>query len=424
MIDIEKILKENASVDDYRIVSQKTKSYEVFFVHRKLETVRATDTVTTDVTVYVKHDGKVGDSAFALYASMSEEEAAAKVAAAAARAKLVFNEPYELPEGGKEEKELPSNFTAYELPELAAKIADAVFAADCYEGGSINATEVFLYEDTTCVKNSRGVDKTQVKYHAMIEAIPTWNEGRESVELYEDHRFSEFDAASVTAEINRRMQEVRDRQAAAKPATPMTCNVILNPLEISSLLENIVRQLNYQVVYAHANLYHVGDDIQKDGTGDKLTVTMTGSLKGSVHSASFDGDGVSLVDTTVIRDGVVESYFGSSRFAQYLGEKVTGSMRCAKVAPGTLTKEAMTAAPYLECVSLSGLQVDMYNDYVGGEIRLAYYFDGEKTVPVTGISMSAKLSEVLAGLRLSDTTTVSGAYEGPEKLLMPGVSVL
>ena len=84
----------------------------------------------------------------------------------------------------------------------------------------------------------------------------------------------------------------------------------------------------------------------------------------------------------------------------------------------------MLLRPHLECASLSGLQLDLYNDYIGGEIRLAYYFDGEKRVPVTGISMSAKLSEVLSALRLSLETTVEGAYEGPAKLLMRGVSVL
>ena len=73
---------------------------------------------------------------------------------------------------------------------------------------------------------------------------------------------------------------------------------------------------------------------------------------------------------------------------------------------------------------MSGIQVDLYNDYIGGEIRLAYYFDGEKTLPVTGISMSGKLSRVLSAMRLSNQSVTEGAYEGPACLLMPGISVL
>ena len=91
---------------------------------------------------------------------------------------------------------------------------------------------------------------------------------------------------------------------------------------------------------------------------------------------------------------------------------------------GSMTKADMKAKPYLECASLSGIQVDLFNDYIGGEIRLAYYFDGEKTVPVTGISMSGKLSDVLKALRLSSETVIEGAYEGPALLLMPGMKVL
>ena len=109
IMDIQKLLGQNREISGFRIVSTKTDSYELFFVHRKLETVRATDTDTVSVTVYVNHDGKVGDSTFSVYGSMGEAEVADRIAAAAERARLVFNEPYELPEGGVLEAELPSN---------------------------------------------------------------------------------------------------------------------------------------------------------------------------------------------------------------------------------------------------------------------------------------------------------------------------
>ena len=70
------------------------------------------------------------------------------------------------------------------------------------------------------------------------------------------------------------------------------------------------------------------------------------------------------------------------------------------------------------------MQLDLYNDYIGGEIRLAYYFDGEKTVPITGITMSGKLSQALASLGLSRETVTDGAYRGPKYLLMHGLTVL
>ena len=72
---------------------------------------------------------------------------------------------------------------------------------------------------------------------------------------------------------------------------------------------------------------------------------------------------------------------------------------------------------------MSGLQVDFFNDYIGGEIRLAYYNDGEKVLPVTGISVSGKLSQVLSCIRLSANVIAANGYTGPDKALLYGMKV-
>ena len=420
-----RLLEQNGELSGWRINETARTSYELFFVHRKLETVRATDTISASVTVYVDHDGKKGDSSFAVSAAMTEADMRRKIETAVRRAKLVFNEPYELPQGGEETAELPSNMKDPDPKTLGRQIADAVFAADTVPGGSINACEIFLYRDTLRVINSRGIDKTQQKHWVMIEAIPTFTEGAESVELYEDHRFTDFDPAKVTAEIARRMAEARDRFTAKKPNLPMEINVLLRPHEITELLNELAYDLNYQSAYMHANLHKIGDDLQENGDGDKLSVTMTAQVHGSEESAFFDTDGAAFTDTTVIKDGVAAANYGDSRFGQYLGvEKPTGDLPCIRAEAGTMTDADVKKAPYLDCASLSGLQLDLYNDYIGGEIRLAYYFDGEKTVPVTGISMSGKLSAVLASLRLSQSVVTEGAYEGPQYLMLKGMTVL
>ena len=419
------LLKQNSQLSGWRVNETATKSYELFFVHKKLETVRATDTVTTGVTVYVDHDGKKGESSFELSAAMGEAEIQKKIDAAVQRARLVFNEPYELPDGEEMDKNMPSNVWDAEPKALGARIADAVYAADTVPGGSINACEIFLYKDTIRVINSRGINKTQRKGRVMIEAIPTFTEGMESVELYEDYRFTEFDADKVTAEIARRMAEVRDRFQAKKPETPLEISVLLRPAEILEMLWTLVDDLNYAAVYSHGNLHKTGDDLQENGTGDKLTVTLKAQVPGSEKSSWFDTDGASFHDTTVIENGVVTANYGSSRFGQYLGiQEPTGNLPCVKAEAGTMAKTDMNAKPYLECASLSGIQLDLFNDYIGGEILLAYYFDGEKTVPVTGISMSGKLSDVLKTMRLSREAVIEGAYEGPSLLLMPQMKVL
>lgn len=420
---LKKLLEENKTVSDYRINRTRRTSSELFFVHRNLETSRATDVCDTNVTVYVDHDGKKGESAFAVYESMTEADLKLKIAEAAERAKLVFNEPYDIPCGEKTEREVPSNFRDYEPKELAAKIAEAAFKADRYENGSINALEIFVNKFEITVVNSKGVDVTEVKYNAMVEAIPTWNENGESVELYEAYRFTEFDADEITAEIDEKMKEVRDRKHAVKPAEKIEADVVLNVKEAGELFSELANDLTYASVYSHYNLHKIGDDLQ-NGDGDKITLEMKGAMKGSEYSAAFDADGVSLTDKKIISGGKVEGYFGTNKFASYLGEKATGDLKCVSVEKGSLTDKELAGKPYLECVSLSGLQIDLYNDYIGGEIRLAYYRHDGVVEPVTGISMSGKLSEALAGIRLSDKTKVRGYYGGPYKVLLKGMEII
>ena len=417
------LLKADGGVTDYRVNTTRTESTELFFVHKELETVRSTDTTDIKVTVFVAHGGKLGDATFSVYSSYTDEKIKEEIEQAKKKAALIDNEPYALPENERESFVSDSNFKNFTPRELAAKIADSAFAADCYTGGSINALEIFIYKDTVTVKNSRGIDKTEIKWRAMIEAIPTWN-GEESVELYECYNFTELDREAITCEIDKKMREVRDRYQAKKPDSKLSCNVMLEAPELAQLFENLAYELNFASVYNHSNAFSRGDELQKNPTGDKLNITMRGKMSGSVRSASFDVDGTTTRDAKVVSDGTASAYFGSARYASYLGEKPTGNLGCIKVEAGTLNADEIRSAPYFRCVSMSGLQLDIYNDYIGGEVRLAYYFDGEREIPVTGISICGKLSEALSEIRLSENETVYEGYRGPACALFTKIEIV
>ncbi len=423
MINIYNLLNENKSVSAWKVRTEATESYELFFVHSKLETVRATDTENVNVVVYVDHDGKRGNASFKIFASTTEDDARAKIEAAAAKAAIISNEYYELPKDEVLDGRIASNFEDYSAKELAEKISDAVFSSDMLEYGSVNALEVFINKHRVTVKNSCGIDKRETKYSAMVEAIPTWNEG-ESVELYEAQRFNKLDIEKIKHDIEQKMREVRDRGRAAKPEAELNCPVLLPAHELSSLFAELVSGLNYASVYSHSNPFSKGDKIQKAPMNDKINVTLSGVIEGSSASALFDDDGVTLVDTEVIKDGVASGYYGNNRFAQYLGMKPTGSLICMDVKAGTLTEEELNKKPYFECVSMSGLQVDVFNDYIGGEVRLAYYFDGEKKIPLTGISISGKLSDAINTVKLSEKCVIAGRYMGPEYALFEAVQIV
>ena len=155
-----------------------------------------------------------------------------------------------------------------------------------------------------------------------------------------------------------------------------------------------------------------------------INLTMRHEIKGSRFSAVFDGDGVTLKDKKVIDGGVAVAYFGNHRFGSYLGEDITGNLSCMSLEKGTLTDEEIAKSTYIECVSLSGIQLDLYSDYIGGEIRLAYLCENGKKTPITGISMSGKLSEVLNSIRFSTEVISKDRLEGPKNALLVDMAII
>ena len=424
MIQVSALLKARKDITAWRVTEVRRTSYEAFFIRRDLETVRTTDTCDTVVTIYLDHGDFTGDATFTVYASTDEAAFENKLNAAIERAAMTNNKRYTLPAAETLTREIPSGFAAAPMSELCATVAEAAMKADCYENGSINAMEVFLYKTATHIQNSRGIDKTEVKYHAMIEAIPTWNADGESVELYEQYTFGEPNTDEITAEIDRKMQEVRNRSLAKKPEVLPTCRVVLPADELAQLAFELSDQLDYYSVYAHSNAFSKGDVLQKERTGDALNVTLRGEVPGCCRGAAFDGDGVTLRDTTIIENGQAVAYHGSNRYAQYLGEPVTGDLPVLTMQPGTLSDAELAGAPYFLCVSMSGLQLDIYSDYIGGEVRLAYYVEDGKITPLTGISISGKLSDALRGIRLSDRIVTRPSYQGPALAALEGIAVV
>lgn len=418
------ILKENTKDCEFLLETREKTSYELFFVHRKLETVRSTSTTDKEVTIYVNHGDFKGNYTFPVYSSYTEEEIEDKISYAKKQAEKIDNKYYKLPEKDFFEGEIPSDLASRPFEELGEEIAEAVFAADDMEGGSINATEIFINRIKQTVDNSNGLHKSQTSANAFIEAIPTWTENGESVELYESFRFGAFDKQAVTDEIAGKMKEVKDRYHASSPKEKLSCPVVIRAQELRSLLDELCYNLNYSSVYQHANLLNKDDELQGGEKADPLTVMLVHEIEGSVFSSKFDSDGAAFSDVKVIENGKVVSLYGGNKFAQYLGEKVTGNLPCMKVECGTTTDEELKKFPYLECVSMSGIQIELANDYIGGEVRFAYLHDGDKVTPLTGITISGSLKEAIKKLRLSDKSALSENYFGPKFAVLCGINIL
>ena len=417
------LLRANARVSDYKINTHRKDSYELYFVKGKLETVRDTSVRDHEVTVYVDHGEYRGESQFLIYPYTTAEDLPGMIECAVEKALLINNKHFTLPENEQGSYDVESNFRTFHIPDLAAAIAEAVFEANTVDHASLNSVEIFISEHTDILFNSRGIHKEQRYFSAMLETIPTYNGERESVELYHQYNFSSYDRETIVKEVRNMLLAAKARYEAITPDFSMDCPVILNKQEVSQLMRNIVGGLNFSSVYSRSNLFKKGDAIQTAPTGDKIGITMAGAVEGNIRSRKFDADGLSLRDRRVVEDGKAVNYYGANRHGQYLGEEPTGALQCLVADAGSAGEEVFARGPYLEVISMSGLQVDFYSDYIGGEVRLAYYHDGEKITPVTGISITGKVREVLNNIHLSCVTAVENGYTGPEKAIISNMKI-
>ena len=157
----------------------------------------------------------------------------------------------------------------------------------------------------------------------------------------------------------------------------------------------------------------MNDDLQKDSNADKLNVTLTNKQNG-VTLKTFDYYGSSFNPIQIVEDGVIKNYYGNVQYATYLNLPKTGNLPFIKLEPGSLKEEEIRSEPYLECASMSGIQINIAKNYIGGEVRLGYYFDGKTKTPISEISISGKLDEFLSSLKLSKETISVSSYEGPK----------
>lgn len=423
---IEKILKAKG-VDKYKITEINEEKYEAYYSLQKLEATRNTESLTYEVTVYLAlNDNKMlGSASFNLPYNMTISQIEKKVDEAIASAKIAVAPYYELVEGvGR--KTFKDSFV-FENPLAEIDKVANIFFKEASENKKFNSLEVFYKQLTLRLVNSKGVDYKKISSVLEVEAIPSYDgikqedPSNQKVELYKYYKYPTLDKEKIQKDAKEALADVEKRFKAKKIDFNGNMNVILRDSDLNQLIGNLISLYSYNAVFSKATDKKIGDVIQDAKRGaDKLTVTLMPSSKAN----RFDSDGVLLEKVVILDKGVLASYFGNNQYAQYLGLKPTGNMRYKKLEKGKKTAEELKQEPHIEIISLSGIQVDPYADYIGGEVRLANYFDGEKSYPIFGFSFSGSLTESLKEITLSKETTKATDYEMPRYALLKDLNIL
>lgn len=424
---IEKIISvlKECEIEEYQISEITEESAELFFVKKTLDMKRAKKVTSYKVNVYVnfeKADKKFkGMASFNLFPGMGEEEIRRSALSAKLAASFVNNPYYELAkptENGYVEME--SDLTGNSMEKNMAVMTEALFAEDNREDAFINSAELFIYDSSVRIRSSNGINagyrKLTVKGEFVVQCRTPLD-----VETYKSFEYRSLDVEALKRKVRMALEYTRSRAEAVQAPRTGSYRVILSDEYMSTLFSLYTSKASAAYIYAGYSDYKLGKDIQTGEksstvTGDRITLTC-------VASEPYSSDGIRMKDRVLVEEGILRTITGDTRFAQYIGVEPTGNYTAIKVEPGTVRVEDMKKEPYLHVVNFSDFQMDSFTGHFGGEIRLAYLYDGEKVTPVTGGSINGNWYDVQSRLVLSKETQTEAGYEGPLAICMDDIPV-
>lgn len=406
-------------IENYRINESLTDTVELFFIKRALDLTRKNVSKLWEVTVFrdlETEGGRLrGFTSVHIHPGMEAGEIEQTLKEAWYAASFVKNPYFDFVEGGKEEHiVMAGGLAERSLEENAKAFADALYAPDTEADAFINSAEIFAKRHEVRIITSAGIDVSYTSCIVNGEFI-TQCITPEDVELYNDFSFDAFTPEELTDKAAQALRTVRDRARAKTSAPAGTYSVLLSGEHVGQIMSFYFARTNASLVYAKYSSYTVGCDVQgEDVTGERISLTAK-----AVEPYSFEG--IPMRDRSVIKDSKVECLHGATRFCRYLSLEPTGYYDKFACGCGSVPLEEMKKEKHLYIVSFSDFQMDEFSGHFGGEIRLGYLYDGEKTTIVTGGSINGNIFECGKKLVFSKERYSDSSFEGPYAVMLRDV---
>ena len=415
-------LLNEAGVSAWEISDVKTRGWEFYFIRHALDQNRVRDVEHITLKVYqlIEDGAFLGSASCKIAPTAGETELRAQIADLAYRATLVKNKAYTLRE--PEEMEAPA-CEPIDLEAIAGDFLRTMRALPETAGEDINSYEIFVSAKTRRFLSSTGVDVEESYPDSMIEVVVNARREGHEIELYRNYKSGTCDVEGLRRDLERTMRYGQDR-LAARPTPPLgRADVLFTTSDAVSLYRYFAERLNAAMIYRGMSDWKLGEPVAAEFHGDRPSLTARRELPNSSHNHRFDAEGAPIRDTVLLEDGVARGYLGGRMFAAYLGLEKAFSPTNLEVAGGNRSEEELRAGRYLEVVEFSDFQVDSVTGDLFGEIRLAYWHDGESVTPVSGGSISGSMRELAGEMFLSRESAQYDNWRIPASTLVKGVTV-
>ena len=414
-------LLKQSGVHAWELNDVQTRGWEFYFIRHALDQHRAKNVEHIQIKVYqLLEDGKsMGSASAELPPTATVEEAGKLIGDLAYRATLVKNRPYPLnpPRAGQPMDE------AVDPAAIAGDFIRAMRSLPETEGEDVNSYEIFVSDKVRRFRNSEGVDLTERYPDSMIEVVVNARRDGHEIELYRNFTSGSCDSEALKRDLGKAMAYGRDRLQTRPTPNLGTADVLFSGADACSIYEFFVERCNAAMVVRGLSDWAVGTPIAQDIRGDKVNVYARRTLPNSSRNRGFDAEGAPIRDTALLEESVPKEILGGRMFASYMGLENSFNPTNIEVSGGTKTEEELRRGPYLEAVEFSDFQVDAMTGDIFGEIRLAYWHDGETVTPVSGGSVSGSMLDFVKDLAMSVEQVQYDSMRIPALTLLKNVTV-
>ena len=351
-----------------------------------------------EVTVYRKlEDGKfLGSATQEIAPTASDEDAQKIIADLYERAAYVKNPYFEL-----NKKPVQGGGENFDPAKMARDFIETMQQIPETSGEDINSYEIFAESCTRRYVNSEGIDVTVSYPSSTVEVVVNARNNDHEIELYRMYTSGTCDKENLVKEISKTLSYGKDRLVAVPTPALDKATVLFTTADTVEIYKWFAIKAHAMFKYRGYSDWEKGKAICENVEGDTFTIKVVKELPNSSYNAPVDSQGAEIRDMYILKDNVPENFWGDVQFRYYLGVQDSFIATNFAAEGGELSESELRGGNYLEPVEFSDFSVDPITGDIAGEIRLAYWHEGDKVTPVTGGSVSGTLTNLIKNVRLS-----------------------
>ncbi|MBR3503869.1 MAG: TldD/PmbA family protein [Clostridia bacterium] len=412
-----------SGADAWEITDIKEEGWEFYFIRHKLDQNRVKLVEHIRVTVYKKsEDGQFLGSAGGEIAPTADAEEAGRIVGGLIRnAAYVRNPFYTLNKPFEGMGEVPGE--PVDPAAIAKDFIEAVRAVPETATEDINSWELFVSAKNRRFVNSEGVDVTYAYPDCMLEAVINARRDGHEIELYRLYKSGGCDRAALARDIGETLRYGKDKLVAKDTPNLEKADVVFSTDAALEIYDWFALRMNAAFKVRGLSDWEAGKPVAEGATGDRVTLTAVKRLPNSSRNAACDAEGAPVREAALIEDGVAKRFLGDRQFSQYMGLEESFQPGNLVASGGSLSADELRQGRFLEVVEFSDFQVNPMNGDIAGEIRLAYWHDGDTVTPVSGGSVSGTMADFAKTMRMSKETRQYDCWIVPAVTRLKDVTV-